>query len=99
MQTPDEVRAAFEAYVRRVAFVEPHPALFQQDDEGYYLTTDVQIAWSYWAPAYASGSAARRERDAGVLREERQKYAAYCTTSNAGIPQAFDSAIARIEKE
>ena len=65
MTPPDEVRAAFEALM----LARGTNITKTVDGEGYAFG-HARTAWDAYQSAYASGSAARKERDVRVLRGE-----------------------------
>ena len=73
MPTPDEVRAAFERVMREKHGWNDSDLLINPVTREYEESAAIW-AFAAWKSAYASGSAARRERDVGILRDVIENY-------------------------
>ena len=95
MIPPDEVRAAYHDFLRQEARGCNLPDDWSplRHPSGEYMDCQYERNWPLYQSAYASGSAARRERDVGIVREHQGK----CVNEEAR--RAFSAAIERIEKE
>ena len=68
MTPPDEVRAAFELHMRSEHNLSALELTRMHHRPYPYANIEVQRDWDTYQSAYASGSAARKERDVGIVR-------------------------------